>query len=355
MSKEHMHIEIVRSNVPGLSSMSEGSASAINSVLSKHFSSVNTRIINNTQDLDALVAATPDLVFLGMEYVSAQPHLGRLDKNKIWLADVLDQYGIAYTGSARIAHEYGRNKPKAKGRIASSGLNTAKSFVAMPDQLLEDNLNIEYPLFVKPANRGGGLGIDSQSVVHNFDQLKSKVDYITIKLKSPALIEEYLPGREFSVAILKRSRGYRLMPLELIAPADINGNRLLGGKVKKQNIEEIKPVVNRQIKNQVCQLALACFLSLGARDFGRIDIRMSKTGTPYFLEANLIPSLIAGYGSFPKACELDQALSYENMILQIARLGLSRQGNILSNAAPAYGKPAVEELLLTDVGLVTQV
>jgi len=63
---------------------------------------------------------------------------------------------------------------------------------------------------------------------------------------------------------------------------------------------------------------------LGARDYGRIDIRLDATGTPHFLEANLIPSLISGYGSFPKACVMNIGLEYEPMIMRIANLGLSR-------------------------------
>lgn len=74
-------------------------------------------------------------------------------------------------------------------------------------------------------------------------------------------------------------------------------------------------------------LALASFHALGARDYGRIDIRLDSDGVANFLEANLIPSLISGYGSFPKACELNIGLEYEPMIISITELGLIRNLN----------------------------
>jgi D-alanine-D-alanine ligase len=181
-------------------------------------------------------------------------------------------------------------------------------------------------MFVKPANRGGGLGIDSDSVVKNFMELKSKVNYISKKFNSDSLIEKYLPGREFSVAILKNKNniGYTGMPLELIAPENEKGQRLLGSNVKSADAEHVKEVTDAKIRESIIKLAIDAFRSIGGRDYGRIDIRMDEHGVPHFLEANLIPSLIDNYGSFPKACALNQQISYEDMLLRITNLGMSR-------------------------------
>jgi D-alanine-D-alanine ligase len=93
--------------------------------------------------------------------------------------------------------------------------------------------------------------------------------------------------------------------------------------VKSSNTEQAIEVIDKNIKTKVTTLATEVFYALGARDYGRIDIRLDAHGTPHFLEANLIPSLISGYGSFPKACMLNIDLDYESMILSIARLGLA--------------------------------
>src|ERR1700722_18254560 len=110
MIKSNKHIEIVRSTVPGLSSMSRASCDAIFVVLDKHFTDVGVTIVNNVADLEALVSSYPDLVFLGMEFIPTDPSLGLADPNRIWLSDIFDEHGIAYTGSNRAAYEIGRNK-----------------------------------------------------------------------------------------------------------------------------------------------------------------------------------------------------------------------------------------------------
>jgi len=298
--------------------MSQASADAIFEVLSRHYVNVGMTIINDLADLEALVAAGPDLVFLGMQFISTP--------QRVWLSDYFDEYDIAYTGSPQTAHELERNKPLAKQRVLDAGLKTAAYCVINQDQLAtQSDIQLAFPLFIKPTNKGGGLGVSSDSVARNFTQLQSKAQSISTTFRTDSLIEEYLPGREFSVAILKdESSGYYLsMPIELIAPSDANGDRLLSGPVKASNAEQALPVTDRIMKSAVADLALAVFHALGARDYGRIDIRLDTAGTPHFLEANLIPSLIDGYGSFPKACALNGGLQYEQMILSITNLGLS--------------------------------
>jgi D-alanine-D-alanine ligase len=332
MMKINKRIEIVSSTIAGLSSMGKASRGGVLAVLSKHFVSVRITIVNDQSDLEALGARQPDLVFLGMEFLPVHPALGAADPAKVWLSDFLDEHDIAYTGSSQIAHELERNKPLAKRRILSAGLRTSAFCVVRRGQSLEsDDVPLAFPLFIKPTRLGGGLGIDSDSVVHNFEQLRAKVHSITTKLRSDVLIEEYLPGREFSVAILKddSSNEFLAMPIELVAPSDKNGIRLLSGRVKSSNAEQALEVTDTVIKSKVTALALAVFDALGASDYGRIDIRLDAVGTPHFLEANLIPSLISGYGSFPKACLLNIGLEYEPMIMKIVTLGLARTGNAI--------------------------
>ena len=326
MIKKSKHIEIVRSSTKGFSSMSQVSCDAIFDVLSKYFTNVGVTVVNNLSDLEALASKQPDLVFLGMKFVPANPKLGAKDPNKVWLSDYLDNKGIAYTGSSQVAHELERNKAMAKQRVFMADLKTPEYCIIERNRTFSnDDLTINFPLFVKPANRGGGLGVDSDSVAHTFEQLQSKVHSIHTNLNSDALVEEYLTGREFSVAILKEefSDKYCVMPIELIAPPDKNGYRMLSSKVKSSNVEQVLAVCDGNVKYRVMSLAMNVFIALGARDYGRIDIRLDADDKPNFLEANLIPSLISGYGSFPKACELNLGMDYESMIIRITNLGLS--------------------------------
>ncbi len=327
MVKINKHIEIVRSSDSRLSSMSQRSCSAILAVLAKHYSSVGVTIVNNQADLQAMVSKKPDLVFLGMKFIPVDSNLDQYGHAKIWVTQYLDDHHIAYTGSSQVAHELELNKPFAKQCALDAGLMTSPFYVARQNQPQNrDNMLLTFPLFIKPTNRGGGLGVDSFSVAHNFDELESKVMSITTNHQSDSLVEEYLPGREFSVAILKdkSSDEFSIMPIELIAPLDKHGARFLSSEVKSADAERNIEVTDKIIKTKITTLAIDVFRALGARDYGRIDIRLDKKGVPQFLEANLLPSLIKDYGNFPKACMMNIKLGYEPMILSIVNLALAR-------------------------------
>ena len=329
MIKINKHIEIVTSSDTRFSSMSKGSYNKILSVLKKYYTNVGVSIVNNLDDLETLVLKRPDLVFLGIKFLPSDNSLGLEDPNKIWISSYLDRYGIEYTGSGKITHEMDFNKHLAKQCVLDAKLSTSAFHVIDKNQkqIREDNISLRFPLFIKPTNRGGGIGINSKSVVYNIDELRLKVNSISNIFNSDSLIEEYLPGREFSVAILKNenSEKFSLMPIELIAPLNKSGTRLLSKKIKSSNTESVIKVTDENIKSRVSNIAMDVFSALSARDYGRIDIRLDRFGHPQFLEANLIPSLIDGYGSFPKACMINLGVNYENMIIKIVNLGLSRK------------------------------
>lgn len=333
MKNNQTRIEIVRSTSTGLSSLSQPSCDAIFRLLKLHYGDVRVTTVNNLADLKELAARNPDLVFMGMKFVPVNEALGQHDPDKIWVADFLDLHDIAFTGSNQSAHELELNKNLAKQRILDTGFATsAFTVIEKGDCEQEIGSELNYPLFVKPPNRGGGFGIDGDSVVHNNQQLRAKVNKLAKDHNTDSLVEEYLPGREFSVAILKDefSDDVWAMPLELIAPINHTGARLLSAAVKSADAERAIEVTDLDLKQSVTDLALNVFSSLGARDYGRVDIRLDKNGVPHFLEANLIPSLIQGYGSFPKACVLNLDMNYQAMILHIVRLGLAR------NAEPYF-------------------
>jgi D-alanine-D-alanine ligase len=326
--KINKHIQIVSSAASGFGSMSSPSREAIYAILAKHYTRVGITMVNSLSDLEALAAARPDLVFLGAHCAPRNPSLGLLDSNRIWLSQYLTEQGIAHTGSSSAAHQLEHNKQLAKQRVLDSGLMTSPYYVAGYAQppIKDGTMSLNFPLFVKPTDRGGGAGIDCDSVARNIDELSAKVESIATQLQSAALVEEYLPGREFSVAILKdeHSAEYVAMPIELVAEPDQRGSRMLSAEVKSADTEKVLEVTDQAMRAKVCTLAMSVFTALGAQDYGRIDIRMDKSGTPHFLEANLIPSLIKNYGSFPKACLLNQNLDHEPMILTITRLALTR-------------------------------
>ena len=342
MAKINKRIEIVTSTTRGLSSMGQQSIGSAQAVLARHYAQARVTIVNDLSDLDALVARRPDVVFLGMKFLPSNPALGFHDPSKIWLSEYLDDAGIVCTGSDYRAHELELNKELAKQRVLQAGLKTARFYTARADEpLIQDDVRLTYPLFIKPSNRGGGLGIDANSLVHTFTQLRSKVRSIADRLGSDALIEEYLPGREFSVGILKDAEAdeYCVMPLELVAPVNSSGARFLSGQIKSADTERHFAVTDTALRDSINTLAIDVFRALGARDYGRIDIRLDAGGIPHFLEANLLPSLLEGYGNFPKTCLLNAGLDYEPMILRIVELALSHNTVAVDDMLDALPDP----------------
>lgn len=324
--KIQKHIEIVRSTITELTSLGIESCDAMQSLLIKHYASVGVSVVNSESDLELLVAKRPDLVFLGVKFIPSNADAAG-ETSKIWISSFLSEKGITHTGSEQHAIAYESSKPLAKQRVSDAGIKTAPFVVVAADQTYAGaDMTLQFPLFVKPASLGGGCGIDTDSVVHNAADLAQKVASIQTKHNADSLIEEYLTGREFSVSILydEDSKALIAMPIELVAQEDSHGDRMLSKQVKSSNQETVLAVTDPRLRSLVNDVAMRAFEALGARDYGRIDLRLDSAGTPHFLEANLIPSLIKGYGSFPKACMLNEGMGYEDMMLHIVRLGLSR-------------------------------
>ncbi|MDQ3093876.1 MAG: D-alanine--D-alanine ligase [bacterium] len=320
-------IEIVSSNIRELSSMSSKSRLAIADSLRGHYAHVGITLINKPSDLIGLLAKRPDVVLLGMMYVPLVPVSEGDSETRVWLNEFLSRHGIATTGSVWQSHLMEKDKQLAKLQAQSQGLKTAPFFVTNKTSVHLINKEIlDFPLFVKPTNKGGGLGVDNFSVVHNYEEMISKVGSISDKFNTDSLIEVYLPGREFSVAIIKSltTNQFKAMPLELIAPVNNNGDKILSSQVKSSDTEKFVAVNDDGLKTQLQNLALNVFKALNGRDYGRIDIRLDKFGVANFLEANLIPSLLKDYGNFPKACKLNAGIDYETMLLTIVQLALKR-------------------------------
>jgi len=327
MVKINKHIEIVRSLAPGLSSMGHKSAIMMKRVLEQQYEQVGISLVSDLSDLKRLATKQPDLVFLGVKRVPVNSI--RPTGARVWTAAYLDQQGIAYTGSNATAIALDFSKPAAKRLIKASGLNTADYFAARHGEYNAGSvLPLNYPLFVKPPNTGGGKGIGADSVVRDFAAFEQKVERIHRDFGTSALVETYLPGREFSVALLETLDSDELiaMPIELITEQNDQGDRILGQTIKAADTEHAITVPDGPTKQAVVNLAIKAYRALGARDYGRIDIRLDEHGTPHFLEANLIPGLaqhdFTSY--FTTAAWLNQALDHQSMILHITELGLSR-------------------------------
>ncbi len=325
--KIHAHIEVVGSSISRINAMSGDSRRSIAAVLREKYTNVGITVVNNIADLEALVAKKPDLVVLGMKLVLLDPEMEYDDSRKVWLSDYLEQHGIEFTGSGTDALTLEFNKQDAKQQVIDSGLESSSYFISTQVRPRFRH-TLTFPLFVKPSNRGDSKGIDEHSVVNTQSELEAKIRTIHSEFESDALIEEYLPGREFSVAVVRQPGTDKLsaMPVEIVPDADVNGNRFLSAATKKADTEQVLAVDDLELKKALTMLAKGVFIALGSRDYGRIDLRLDGTGKPSFIEANLMPGL-SNHGYLTRCFSINENISYEDMILAIVSLALERAVN----------------------------
>ncbi len=343
MVKINKHIEIVRSSKPKFSSMGLESCEMIRDLLSNYYETVGITIVNDSNDIDVLIMKKPDLAFLGLKKVPLISGPNGNSVADVWLSEYLDDNGINYSGSSARAISLDFDKTEAKQVVEAAGLKTSGYFMAKNNQFgFEDKLPLNFPLFLKPPNTGGGKGIGADSVVRDYNTFNSKVESIQNEFSCATLAEEYLTGREFSVAILDslNSENIIAMPIELITEKNNQGDRILGRKIKADDTEHVLAVTDSLIKKQINTLAISVFKAIGARDYGRIDIRLDMNGVPHFLEANLVPGLafhnFTSY--FTSACWINRLMDYQAMILHIVELGLSRADTELEEINDYHSK-----------------
>src|SRR6185503_14750059 len=130
---------------------------------------------------------------------------------------------------------------------------------------------LKFPLIVKPNAEGSSKGIGTASVVDSEEELRANVTAIIDRHKQPALVEEYIHGREFTVGLLGSKRRLRVLPPMEIRFKDVENDRL------------------------VEKVARATFAALECRDFARVDLRMAPDGKIYVFEVNPLPGMTPGY------------------------------------------------------------
>lgn len=322
--KINKRIELVRAFNSKFSSMGTGASKAVIAVLEKRYTSVSLTTITSLEDLEKLIERQPDLVFLTVKRI---PLRANDDSRTVWVSDVLSKAGINHTGSLGEAISLDYDKTKAKDIVGEAGLNTAGYFIAKPgDFLSAETLPIKFPLFIKPTSLGNKKGVDAESVVHNYKDYVSKVQSLASNFSTDSLVEPFLSGREFSVAVIQKHglQSLESLPIEIVIGKNYNGDRILGTTAHSGDDEVISVVDDPALHASLRSLAEGVFIALGARDYGRIDIRLNATGQPQFLEANLIPGLSAS-SFYPIANKLYNNKSYDDTILQIVSNAFDRQ------------------------------
>jgi D-alanine-D-alanine ligase len=238
------------------------------------------------------------------------------------VAAMFEAFGVPYTGSPSKALAICQDKFKAKAVLNAFGLPTPKGrLVTSTDQKVE----VPFPAIVKPNSEDASLGIYPGSVVHDQAALMDRVSNIIDGYKQPALVEEFIEGREFNVAVLETDKLQALPVSEIdFSAMPETAPHICSYEAKwfeDHALYAATPAIcpapiDEPLRERLQNYALAAVQAMGCRDYARVDFRMGPDGRVAILEVNPNPdtSLDAGYCRALRAAGLEYSQFWNQMI-----------------------------------------
>ena len=269
------------------------------------------------------------------------------DAREAQVPALLEMMKIPYTGSRVLTNGISLDKTLTKRIWRDRRLPVAPfQEFNVGDEPLRPEL--EFPLFVKPAREGTGMGVDTNAIVNNEKELRERAEYIINTYQQPALVETFLPGREFTVGIMGRADaklysrhpewyekdGFHRFPiLELDMTRSVTP-MVYSQESKSKDVGEegapgyvcpadIEPELEKKLK----YFALRAHFLLFALDVTRTDVRLDEKGNPRVMEINTLPGLTPNYSDLCLQSKAE-GIRYEDLILEILYLGASRWGMV---------------------------
>ncbi len=276
------------------------------------------------QTLTTLARSSADLYFNLVESYAGD------DAKEMHFAAFLDLVGKKYTGAGPHGSFLAMDKAIAKKLIRYHDLNTPYS-VVMNKGRVEHAQDIKFPVIVKPAAEDASKGIEAASVVDSLKDLFERIAYVQDEFDSPALIEEYIEGREIYAAILGNDKPEALPLIELdLSKLPEGMPRIAGYEVKfdvtTEAYKKTKSAPARDLDEELVQrihdTATTAYRVLKLRDYGRIDMRVTDDGQIYVIEANPNPWLDPA-AEFTMAAK-ESGRSYKELIGEIIELAMKR-------------------------------
>lgn len=282
------------------------------------------RIGNVYQLVNILHKLNVDVVFN-----IAEGRFGRNRESQVPL--FLEMFKIPYIGSDALTMGLTLDKVMAKKIFIAEGIPTP-NFVVI-DDITEFHENpLRYPVFIKPRNEGSSKSLSHHSLAYFENDLRQQVGFVNSKYQQSALVEEFISGREFTVAVLGNENAYALPVIQI----QIDNKLDLGDKfydysmIASDSLEYVCPApISVKLDQKLKELALKTYHAVECRDFGRIDFRVDKHDNIYVLEINPLPGLNDVFITIAKALNID----YDEILLRILDEGLLRlrkEGKLLN-------------------------
>ena len=308
---------------------SEATILAVKTALEQHHSV--TLIEADEEAYQKFLEVQPEIVFNIAEGL-------RGPSREAQIPAVLEMLGIPYTGSDPLTLGICLDKSRAKEILCHYDIPTpAFEVVNSPDDLAECTAAL--PCIVKPLHEGSSKGVLNSSVVRTSSELKIQVARILDEYREPALVEKFLPGREFTVALLGNGDHVRVLPVIEIhfdhLPKGANPIYSFEAKWEWDSLDHpmgemytCPAKIDRQLEDRMRDICLRAFNILRCRDWCRIDVRLDDRGVPNIIELNPLPGILPNpddHSAFPMAARA-AGIGYESMLNNVLNLALNRYG-----------------------------
>ena len=283
---------------------------------------------------------------------------------------LLEMMGIPYTGSKVMTHALSLDKAMTKRVWRDAGLPTGSfQLFRHADDILDSRLS--FPLFVKPVQEGSGMGINARSVVRDEATLRQQVRWVVQNYRQPAIVESYLPGREFTVGMIGNtllpgerrwegprinsgqpfydSSGFHVLPV-LEIDSNVGAGKGVYNTAAKSYIpgEEGAPLylcpagILAELETELKSLAVAAFRAINGLDVGRVDFRIGVDGRPVLLEVNTLPGLNPVVSDLCIQASAD-GLVYNDLVAEILRLAMGRYARERASVIMAVSRDATSD------------
>lgn len=271
---------------------------------------------------------------------------------------ICEFFGIPYTGSDPFTLSLCLDKARAKETLTFRGVPTPKfAVVEKPEDLEAAAESLKLPLFVKPLHEGSSKGITDANLCWDRAHLLRQTEFLLENYKQPVLVEEYLPGKEFTCAVLGNGEEATVLPI-----VGMNFETLPKGALpiysfdakfvwdRPENpldIFQCPARITRELQASIERVTLDAYRVLGCRDWARIDVRLDAAGVPNVLEVNPLPGILpdpADNSCLPKAARA-AGIGYGELIQSCLRYAAARQGVNLESSVSQIGAAQSERLL----------
>ena len=275
-----------------------------------------------------LALARPQIVFNMAEGLSGP-------NREAHVPAICEYFAVPYTASDPLTLSLTLHKARTKEILAFRGIPTAPfALISAPEDL--ERVTLPFPLFVKPVAEGSGKGIFANNLCESEGQLRERTLFLLDEYRQPVLVETYLPGREFTVAILGNGTDARCLPIvgfdfttlpEGATPVYGYEAKWIWDDADHQlEIYECPARVPADLRAAIERVSLDAYHALGCRDWCRIDVRLDAKGVPNIVELNPLPGIIPDpkmNSCMPKAARV-AGMTYDQLIQEVLRMAWKR-------------------------------